>query len=177
MFLLQVHKSRDLPISTVLQFNEDFQLSLKDTQKYLNINVWATIENDKDILLGYTNIPLSHILSECCNSFLGHYMRCYSFLPPNNVVPNNQTHPLLSHSGFEHVFCYGDVLLAFIWTHDDDIELKRKMSAVNIENDTKLDDPSNSIQHDFIRTQFHRTTHCDFCSKKVTHYTIAFFIM
>lgn len=124
------------------------------------------MDNDKDTLLGYTNIPLSHILSECCNSFLGHYMRCYSFLPPNSIAPNKETHPLLTHSGFEHVFCYGDVLLSFVWTHDEDIELKRKMSAVNIESDNKLE-IGNNVQHDFIRTQFHRTTHCDFCSKKV----------
>ncbi|CAH1984816.1 unnamed protein product [Acanthoscelides obtectus] len=109
---------------------------------------------------------MSHILSECCNSFLGHYMRCYSFLPPNNVVPTNQTHPLLSHSGFEHVFCYGDILLSFVWTHEEDIELKRKICVSLDSNVSKIED-NGSGQHDFIRTQFHRTTHCDFCTKKI----------
>nr|XP_023021028.1 PDZ domain-containing protein 8 [Leptinotarsa decemlineata] len=164
---VEVHKSKEVPTGTVLQFNEDFQFPLKETLKYLNINVWATVSDDRDLLLGYTNIPISHVLSECCNSFLGHYMRCYSFLPPNNIIPNNQTHPLLLHSGFEHVFCYGDILLAFVWTHDEDIELKKKMSEVTIENDNKPINSTGSIQHDFIRTQFHRTTHCDFCSKKI----------
>lgn len=163
----EIYKSRELPFSTVLQFNDDFQFALKDGLKYLNVNVWATLADEKDLLLGYTNIPISHVLGECCNSFLGHYMRCYSFLPPNNIIPNNQTHPLLSHSGFEHVFCYGDILLSFVWTHEEDIELKRKMSPVNSEADVKLVDTEGSLQHDFIRTQFHRTTHCDFCSKKV----------
>lgn len=98
-------------------------------------------------------------------------MRCYSFLPPNNTLPNNQTHPLLLHSGFEHVFCYGDVLLAFVWMHDDDIELKRKLSETNLPTDNvKSLDPTSGMQHDFVRTQFHRTTHCDFCSKKVRAY-------
>ncbi|KAJ8927760.1 hypothetical protein NQ314_019764 [Rhamnusium bicolor] len=165
--LVEIHKSKELPVCTVLQFNEDFQFSLKDGLKYLNINVWATLTDEKDLLLGYTNIPMSHVLGECCNSFLGHYTRCYSFLPPNNIIPNNQTHPLLSHSGFEHVFCYGDVLLSFVWTHDEDIELKRKVSPVNLETDNKVMDEEGSMQHDFIRTQFHRTTHCDFCSKKI----------
>ncbi|KAG5879738.1 hypothetical protein JTB14_033340 [Gonioctena quinquepunctata] len=164
---VEVHKSRELSTGTVLQFNEDFQFPLKEPLKYLNINVWATISEDKDILLGYTNIPISHVLSECCNSFLGNYTRCYSFLPPNNIIPNNQTHPLLLHSGFEHVFCYGDILLAFVWTHDEDIELKRKMSEVSLEIDSKAVSTTGSLQHDFIRTQFHRTTHCDFCSKKI----------
>ncbi|XP_018569402.1 PDZ domain-containing protein 8 [Anoplophora glabripennis] len=164
---IEIFKSKELTFSTVLQFNDDFQFTLKDGLKYLNVNVWATLTDEKDLLLGYTNIPISHILSECCNSFLGHYLRCYSFLPPNNIVPNNQTHPLLSHSGFEHVFCYGDILLSFIWTHEEDIELKRKMSPVSSEVDVKKVNTEGSLQHDFIRTQFHRTTHCDFCSKKI----------
>ncbi|KAJ8977988.1 hypothetical protein NQ317_004532 [Molorchus minor] len=164
---IEVHKSKELPVCSVLQLNDDFQFNLKDSLKYLNMNVWATTPDDKETLLGYTNIPLSHILGECCNSFLGHYTRCYSFLPPNNLVPNNQTHPLLSHSGFEHVFCYGDVLLSFVWTHEDDIELKRKVSPDSIEVEQKtVDGDEGGNQHDFLRTQFHRTTHCDFCSKK-----------
>lgn len=75
----------------------------------------------------------------------------------------------MSHSGFEHVFCYGDVLLSFIWSHDDDnIEITRKMSSVTLDNDaTKFVQLSKSSKHDFVRTQFNRTTHCDFCSKKV----------
>ncbi|XP_056649071.1 PDZ domain-containing protein 8 isoform X1 [Diorhabda sublineata] len=163
----EVHRSKELQVGTVLQFNEDFQFSLKDSLKYLNINVWGTIADEKDVLLGYTNIPLSHVLGECCNSFLGNYMRCYSFLPPNNIVPNNQTHPLLLHSGFEHVFCYGDILLTFVWTHDEDIELKQKISENHFTEDVKPDESPSGMQHDFVRTQFHRTTHCDFCSKKI----------
>ncbi|KAJ8920552.1 hypothetical protein NQ315_005421 [Exocentrus adspersus] len=167
MTFVDILKTKELPFSTVLQFNDDFQFALKDGLKYINVNVWATLSGDKDLLLGYANIPISHVLSECCNSFLGHYMRCYSFLPPNNIVPTNQTHPLLSHSGFEHVFCYGDVLLSFVWTHEEDIELKRKLSPVSLDADIKSIDAEDSMQHDFIRTQFHRTTHCDFCSKKI----------
>lgn len=164
--LTEVHKGKEMLSSSVLQFNDDYQFNLKEGAKYLNINVWGTVADDKDVLLGYTNIPLSHILNECCNSVLGHYIRCYSFLPPTNIVPNNQTHPLLTHSGFEHVFCYGDVLLSFVWSHDDDIELKRKMSAVNLDA-VKPTELGGTLKHDFVRTQFHRTTHCDFCSKKV----------
>jgi hypothetical protein len=79
----------------------------------------------------------------------------------------SQTHPLMSHSGFEHVFCYGDVLLSFIWSHDDDLEVKRKMSTDTLTSDMEQITTSPTLKHDFIRTQFHRTTHCDFCSKKV----------
>ena len=73
----------------------------------------------------------------------------------------------MSHSGFEHVFCYGDVLLSFIWSHEDEVELKRKNSTDILNVDIEQIATSTSLKHDFIRTQFHRTTHCDFCSKKV----------
>lgn len=72
----------------------------------------------------------------------------------------------MSHSGFEHVFCYGDILLSFLWNHDEILEIKSKQTVEDIgpENVSK---PLFVNKHDFVRTQFHRTTHCDFCSKKV----------
>ena len=82
----------------------------------------------------------------------------------------SQTHPLMSHSGFEHVFCYGDVLLSFVWNHDEDIlELKRKSpTGGTSELVVKSVSVPSSMKHDFVRTQFHRTTHCDYCTKKVS---------
>ncbi|RZC35179.1 PDZ domain-containing protein 8, partial [Asbolus verrucosus] len=162
---VEVGKSKELGAAPVLMFNDDFQFNLKRGIKYLNVNVWGTGDDDKDILLGYANIPLSHVLNECFNSVLGHYMRRYSLLPPVFSHPNS--HPLMSHSGFEHVFCYGDVLLSFIWSHEDDIEVKRKMSVDILDSDVEPVASSPTTKHDFIRTQFHRTTHCDFCSKKI----------
>lgn len=74
----------------------------------------------------------------------------------------------MSHSGFEQVFCYGDILLSFIWLHNDTIEIKRKLSEDILSPDVEQITSSDVLKHDFIRTQFHRTTHCDFCSKKVS---------
>lgn len=71
----------------------------------------------------------------------------------------------MSHSGFEHVFCYGDVLLSFFWNHDEVLEIKNKQTSPVDSEDTEK--PSFVNKHDFVRTQFHRTIHCDFCSKKV----------
>lgn len=93
--------------------------------------------------------------------FLDAYISIY-----NISVIFSQTHPLMSHSGFEHVFCYGDVLLSFLWFHDDIMEIKSKSVESPYDPDQKPIDIPN--KHDFIRTQFHRTTHCDFCSKKVS---------
>lgn len=80
--MIEVGRSKDSIASSVVSFNDEFQFSLKKGMKYLNLNVWGGLQDDKDVLLGYVNIPLSHVLNECFNSVLGHYMRRYSFLPP-----------------------------------------------------------------------------------------------
>lgn len=72
----------------------------------------------------------------------------------------------MTHSGFEHVFCYGDILLSFVWSHEGPPEVKQKHSIASSE-DMPLKQPSAFMKHDFVRTQFHRTTHCDFCTKKI----------
>lgn len=163
--VIETHKGQEKPLESVIQFQNEFLFNLKEGYKYLNVNVWGTRLNDSDILLGYANIPLAHVLYECCSSMLGYYIKSYSFLPPNNVIPNSQSHPLITHSGFEHVFCYGDILLSFVWSHEGPPEVKQKQSNP-VSEATSLKQ-SSSFEHDFVRTQFQRTTHCDFCGKKI----------
>lgn len=86
--VIEVGRSKDAIASSVVCFNDEFQFSLKKGMKYLNLNVWGRLQDDKDVLLGYVNIPLSHVLNECFNSVLGHYMRRYSFLPPASTHSN-----------------------------------------------------------------------------------------
>lgn len=86
--VIETHKGQEKPLESVIQFQNEFLFNLKAGYKYLNVNVWGTRSNDSDILLGYANIPLAHVLYECCSSMLGHYIKSYSFLPPNNVIPN-----------------------------------------------------------------------------------------
>lgn len=73
----------------------------------------------------------------------------------------------MTHSGFEHVFCYGDILLSFVWSHEGPPEVKQKQSVVSTEETPMKQSTSFMMKHDFVRTQFHRTTHCDFCTKKI----------
>lgn len=85
---IETYKGQEVSLSSIVTFNDDYVFNLKEGYKYLNINVWGTIPGASDVLLGYANIPLAHILYECCSSMLGHYMKSYSFLPPNNIIPN-----------------------------------------------------------------------------------------
>lgn len=74
----------------------------------------------------------------------------------------------MTHSGFEHVFCYGDILLSFVWSHEGPPEMKQKQTVNPCEEEASTKPQSAFItKHDFVRTQFHRTTHCDFCTKKI----------
>lgn len=73
----------------------------------------------------------------------------------------------MTHSGFEHVFCYGDVLLSFVWSHEGPPEVKQKQMVQPCEEAPTKAPAAFVAKHDFVRTQFHRTTHCDFCTKKI----------
>lgn len=86
--VIETHKGQEKALESVILFNNEFLFNLKEGYKYLNVNVWGTRPNDSDLLLGYANIPLAHVLYECCSSMLGHYIKSYSFLPPNNIIPN-----------------------------------------------------------------------------------------
>lgn len=85
---------------------------------------------------------------------------------------------LHGYSGFDSSLCYGDILLSYGWISSDrsrrninnDIN-KREMETIKnipIVSSEVVD----KKHHDFIRTHFHRATHCDFCSKKVRKFRI-----
>lgn len=86
--VVETHKGQEKPLESVISFQNEFLFNLKEGYKYLNVNVWGTRPNESEILLGYANIPLAHVLYECCSSMLGHYLKSYSFLPPSNIIPN-----------------------------------------------------------------------------------------
>lgn len=77
-------------------------------------------------------------------------------------------------SGFDGRFCYGDVLLSFVWNSSLTLadnckkpKLSTKGSVDKLDDDKNNEVFSTTKQHDFIRTHFHRSTQCDFCGKKV----------
>ncbi|XP_019767853.1 PDZ domain-containing protein 8 isoform X1 [Dendroctonus ponderosae] len=160
---IEIFKGKELRLDNVLPFDDDFRFIIKEGAKYINVNAWATFNDSPDVLLGYLNIPLNYVASECSSSVLGHHSRRYSFLPPG-VTSTATVHPLRAHSGFEHVFCFGDALLTFAWSPIENPESRRKTSTA-VDNKTDVSGIRN--KHDFVRTQFHGTTHCDFCSKKI----------
>uniref|UniRef100_A0A1Y1LUY4 PDZ domain-containing protein n=2 Tax=Photinus pyralis TaxID=7054 RepID=A0A1Y1LUY4_PHOPY len=83
----EIHKGQTKDVVSVISYKDEYQFNLKETDKYLNVNVWGLTSEQKDILLGYMNISLGEVLNQCSNSMLGHYIRSFSFLPPTSTPP------------------------------------------------------------------------------------------
>lgn len=82
---------------------------------------------------------------------------------------------LSSLSGFDPNFCYGDMLISFVWNGGSNKGLLYADSSASTSTKKhKLKEASPSVdvqptkQHEFARKHFNRTTQCDFCGKKVS---------
>lgn len=82
--ICQMFWTKSIQLKPIIPFDEETEFKLNENHKYLNINVWATVPGEKDeVLLGYLNIPLAALLSECQDSTVPHHMKRYQFLPPD----------------------------------------------------------------------------------------------
>lgn len=82
---------------------------------------------------------------------------------------------LQGYSGFDPTLCYGDILLSYVWEScrpsdhaGSDAGKKENAETAKIQH-IPNEEAMDRKMHDFIRTHFHRATHCDFCTKKVQH--------
>ncbi|XP_044730978.1 PDZ domain-containing protein 8 [Chrysoperla carnea] len=169
--LIRCYHTNLSSVSSIMTGSEDeqFLFDLRKDFKYLNVQVWG-VKCEKNVpinvLCGYINIPLINILNECNNSAFGHYVNCYSFLPPDFAT--NRFSNLSSHSGFDSKSCYGDILLSFSWKSSEIVPPPTENSSLDCPSPTiEITDTNEKRKHDFIRTQFHQSTQCDFCLKKI----------
>jgi len=176
---LQQHSTIDCSISNFIKMNDStiFYLSQSTPYSYLNVNIFGRSMKNDNMLLAYLNIPLDNVLAECTDSNL--YIEKYMFNPPE--VPEVSNHQLSAQSGFTPLICYGDACMSFVWNPEPPKEgLSPKQEKANEEqmknatksgSQDKLDSDKNELiaskKHDFIRTQFNRSTQCDFCGKKI----------
>ncbi|XP_055609094.1 PDZ domain-containing protein 8 [Uranotaenia lowii] len=188
------HSSVDCEFNSFIRMEDLCNFQLLENFTYLNVNVFGKSSEDHR-LLGYLNIPIQNVMMECNESHLGHYLKKYPLLPPEAIDVSN--HPLSMQSGFDQNYCYGDILLSFVWNGSlingslsakSSSESVKKLKLISISKGSvdKLDEldksessaESKSVSqissqvpmpqpHDFIRTHFHRTTQCDYCGKKI----------
>lgn len=80
------HTSKEKSFASLVSFDEKKSFQIDSELHYLNIGVWAKIKasESQPKLLGYINVPIKLILSQCSTSSTGHYLKCYPLLPPDS---------------------------------------------------------------------------------------------
>ncbi|XP_072935165.1 PDZ domain-containing protein 8 isoform X2 [Epargyreus clarus] len=163
--ICQMFWTKSLLVKPIIPFDEETDFKLNENHKYLNINVWATVPGEKEeVLLGYLNIPLAALLTECQDSTVPHHMKRYQFLPPDVDIKFSKSHKLASHAGFEPCLCFGDALVWWEWEGAGGARSAPR--AARGPAPPRTQKPVRAA-HDFVRTHFHRSTQCDFCNKKI----------
>lgn len=165
------HSTKEYDFNSLMHLGDLSQFNLNDCSKFLNLNVIGrTADKDEDVLLAYSNIPVGYILTECSDSNLRNYLKKFTLQPPD--CPNWSASHLSALSGFDPSFCYGDMLISFVWNGSSrgifyaDSTTSTAGSKRTKPRDLSVEVPPTK-QHEFVRKHFNRTTQCDFCGKKV----------
>ncbi|XP_018317748.1 PDZ domain-containing protein 8 isoform X2 [Mycetomoellerius zeteki] len=169
------HNTKEKPYASLITFEETKSFRIDSELQYLNVGVWGRVKGGETPprLLGYINAPVKLILSQCCTSTTGHYLKCHALLPPDSASLATSYVRLQGYSGFDPTLCYGDILLSYVWEscQPNDLTVNDFGKKENAETAKVQPVPSEETidrkMHDFIRTHFHRATHCDFCTKKI----------
>lgn len=160
------HSTVDCSISDFVRMDEATLFTLNPSLMYLNVNIFGRSSKGEN-LLGYINIPIDNVLAECSESNMN-YIEKYMLNPPE--IPELSNHTLSSQSGFCSSICYGDVCIGFAWNQDnakEKLDLPKPKANNGSQEKLELEIMEMSKKHDFIRTHFNRSTHCDFCGKKI----------
>ncbi|KAL6441235.1 hypothetical protein ACFW04_003482 [Cataglyphis niger] len=169
------YNTKEKPYASLIAFEETKSFQVDSELQYLNIGVWGRAKGSETPakLLGYINAPVKLILAQCCTSTTGHYLKCHALLPPESASLATSYIRLQGYSGFDPTLCYGDILLSYVWescrpnNHTVSDSGKKDNAETAKIQPIPSDEVADRKMHDFIRTHFHRATHCDFCTKKI----------
>ncbi|OAD61820.1 PDZ domain-containing protein 8 [Eufriesea mexicana] len=168
------YTTKEKEYASLITFEETRTFQVDSELQYLNIGVWGRVRGEIHTkLLGYINVPMKLILAQCYTSTTGHYLKCHALLPPDSASLATVHPKLQDYSGFDPTLCYGDILLSYVWESNypnrhmtDDLGKKENTETVKIQ-PSLSEEIAEKKMHSFIRTHFHRATHCDFCTKKI----------
>ncbi|XP_017880723.1 PDZ domain-containing protein 8 isoform X2 [Ceratina calcarata] len=169
------YTTKEKEYASLIIFEETRIFHIDSEHQYLNIGVWGRVRGGEipAKLLGYINVPIKLILAQCYTSTTSHYLKCHALLPPDSASLAIVHPKLQGYSGFDPTLCYGDILLSYVWESNYPSRHMAGDSGKKENTETAKIPPASSEEinekkmHDFIRTHFHRATHCDFCSKKI----------
>ncbi|XP_033229325.1 PDZ domain-containing protein 8 isoform X2 [Belonocnema kinseyi] len=167
--------TKEKEFASVITFEDTRSFRIDSEHQFLNIGVWSRMKSGEfpTKLLGYINAPIKLILAQCSTSSTGHYIKWHALLPPDSAVATSSINSKLQgYSGFDPTLCYGDILLSYGWVSSQSQKQTTEDSVKKGSGESPKSQPAASEEHvmkkhDFIRTHFHRATHCDFCTKKI----------
>ncbi|XP_036320060.1 uncharacterized protein LOC118734447 [Rhagoletis pomonella] len=149
------HSTVDCSINRLIHMDDVGLFKLDENSRFLNIGVYLKCAGDS-LLLGFVNIAVGQILAECCETSLVQCWKKFELSPP--MPQDLKTHKLSSQSGFNADLCFGDMLLAFTWDGNPNLQLgetatkqmaksksKNNIAAEKIDNDSGIFD-TNSIR-------------------------------
>ncbi|XP_035730309.1 PDZ domain-containing protein 8-like isoform X2 [Vespa mandarinia] len=170
------YTTKEKGYASLITFEETRNFQIDSEQHYLNIGVWGRVKSNEYTpkLLGYINAPIKLIVAQCAKSSTGHYLKCHPLLPPESASLATSSNKLQGYSGFDPTLCFGDILMSYMWessvpnSHITSESVKKdNVEAIIRAQPIQSEEVAERKVHDFIRTHFHRATHCDFCTKKI----------
>ncbi|XP_054929782.1 uncharacterized protein [Dermacentor andersoni] len=170
-------------------FLESFSFEVKNHYRFINVGVWSkgqiiSLQGVKkpriDTMLGYTAIPVSHVLEECLKTTEGYHGEVVKLLCPHFTRVPKEFHKYATLSGFDPRHCYGDITLRFLFKG----EYKVKGSQLSFERAREIreEEPAGpvlageetrpggdvkSLAHDFEDVIFKKATTCKFCNTRI----------
>ncbi|XP_075734270.1 PDZ domain-containing protein 8 [Rhipicephalus microplus] len=172
-------------------FLESFSFEVKNHYRFINVGVWSkgqiiSLQGVKkpriDTMLGYTAIPVSHVLEECLKTTEGYHGEVVKLLCPHFTKVPKDFHKYATLSGFDPRHCYGDITLRFLFKgeykvkgaqlsferkeHKEDELAGPVVSAVD---EMRPSSPpcSKSLHHDFEEVILKKATTCKFCNTRI----------
>ncbi|XP_071125870.1 PDZ domain-containing protein 8-like [Mytilus edulis] len=193
--LADMKKTKEVKAQQNPNWNEDFVFYTSPEDKYLNVCVWCrvppkldkhekVIKPGRETLIGHISLPLADISLDCLLTIQRDSQRCVNLVPPENIAGVSRTkfQEYMSHQGFDHRMCHGDITLGFKYGSSQSGDTERRVPEVKVISDKESSEEFVSLpdslllgqksrleigKHDFTATQFTSATYCHFCGKKI----------
>ncbi|XP_013384458.1 PDZ domain-containing protein 8-like, partial [Lingula anatina] len=150
---------------------------------------FRVIKPEMDFVIGHVSIPLMEIADQCLATTQGDRQLTYTLLPSMTRGGASRSKTKLSlQRGFDESLTFGDITLTF--RHDpgpltpqqrkkireeikkqmEDEKERKTLQIDSVRPQTVLNEEiRKSLEggHDFVETNFHSVTYCNFCGKKI----------
>ncbi|CAG0920401.1 unnamed protein product [Notodromas monacha] len=186
-------KTCSVPSSSEPYFNEKMSVTLEPWHLWINVSLWTQPEakgGSSDgptlhatpvaedavpgaVLLAHASIPVSYIISNCCQSTGGHFIERFYLRAPDSKAAKAKEHKYGSFSGFHPQWCHGDVSLSFCYSSPPEARGRKGSGSVSSSTSGSPKRSAGSLakqkfgpQHSFVKLSLSSSSLCAICGKK-----------